>query len=74
MPSSNVPILPITAPWSYRHFVPLLRDVLKSTMVEKKLLLLIEDFKGLADSFSGFLKEVSPAVKDVAWGNGAVIC
>jgi hypothetical protein len=43
-------------------------------MVEKKLLLLIEDFKGLADSFSGFLKEVSPAVKDVAWGNGAVIC
>jgi hypothetical protein len=71
---SDVPVFPITAPWSYRHFVPLLRDVLKSTMIEKELLLLIEDFKGLAHYFSGFLKEVSPAVEDVAWGNGAVIC
>ena len=74
MPSSDVLVFPITAPWSYRRFVPLLRDVLKSTMIEKELLLLIEDFKGLAHSFSGFLKEVSPAVEDVAWGNGAVIC
>jgi hypothetical protein len=43
-------------------------------MIEKELLLLVEDFKGLAHFFSGFLKDVSPAVKDVAWGNGAVIC
>jgi hypothetical protein len=74
MPSSDVPVFPIAAPWSYRHFVPLLRNVLKSTMVEEELLLLIEDFKGLAHSFSGFLKEVSPAVEDVAGGDGAVIC
>ena len=66
MPSSDVPIFPITAPWSYRHFVPLLRDVLKSTMIEKELLLLVEDFKGLAHFFSGFFKDVSPAGNDVA--------
>ena len=74
MPSSDVLVFPITAPWSYRHFVPLLCDVLKSTMIEKELLLLIEDFKGLAYSFSGFFKEVSPVVEDVAWGDGAVVC
>jgi hypothetical protein len=43
-------------------------------MIEKELLLLIEDFKGLAYSFSGFFKEVSPVVEDVAWGDGAVVC
>ena len=43
-------------------------------MIEKELLLLVKDFKGLAHFFSGFLKDISPALKSVAWGNGAVIC
>jgi hypothetical protein len=43
-------------------------------MIEKELLLLVEDFKGLAHFLSGFLKDVSPAFNNVAWGNGAVIC
>jgi len=35
-------------------------------MIEKELLLLVDDFKGLAYFFSGFLKDVSPAGQDVA--------
>jgi hypothetical protein len=74
MPSSHLLQFLIPAPWSHRHFVPLFRHVLESTVVEKELLLQVQDLKSLAHFLSSFLKDVSPALKNVAFGNGAVIC
>jgi hypothetical protein len=47
---------------------------LESTVVEKELLLQVQDLKSLTHFLAGFLKHVSPAVENVAFGNGAIIC
>ena len=74
MPSSQFLVFRITAPWTYRHLVPVLRHVLKPTMVKKELFLLVENFECLAHFLPGLLKDVSPSLEDVAFGNGAVVC